>query len=47
MQCFEPIKAQALVEKVYNAVRFQKQLMALSAWLTETKYQCEVKNTDG
>jgi uncharacterized protein YndB with AHSA1/START domain len=47
VQYIETINVQAPVSKVYDAVRFQEQLMAWSAWPTETKSQCEVKNTDG
>lgn len=47
VQYIETITVQAPVSKVYDAVRFQEQLMAWSAWPTETKSQCEVKNTDG
>ena len=47
VQYIETVKVQAPIAKVYDAVRFQEQLMAWSAWPTETKSQCEVKNTDG
>lgn len=47
VQYMETINVQAPISKVYDAVRFQEQLMAWSAWPTETKSQCEVKNTDG
>ena len=47
VQYIETIKVQANVAKVYDDVRFQEQLMSWSAWPTETKSQCEVKNTDG
>lgn len=47
VQYIETISVQAAVSKVYDAIRFQEQLMAWSAWPTETKSQCEVKNTDG
>jgi hypothetical protein len=43
-----PLKATlALKIKVYSPVRYQEQLMTWSAWPTETKSQCEVRNTDG
>ncbi len=47
VQYIETISVQATVSKVYDAIRFQEQLMAWSAWPTETKSQCEVKNIDG
>ena len=47
VQYIETIKVQASVAKVYDAVRFQEQLMSWSVWPTETKSQCDVKNTDG
>ena len=47
VQYLETIKVKANISKVYDAVRFQEQLMAWSAWPTETKSQCEVRNTDG
>ena len=47
VQYIETIKVQANVARVYDAVRFQEQLMSWSAWPAETKSQCEVKNTDG
>ena len=45
VQYLETIKVQAPIAKAYDAVRFQEQLMAWSAWPTETKSQCEVRNT--
>lgn len=47
VQYIESIIVQAPISKAYDAVRFQEQLMAWSAWPEETKSQCEVKNTDG
>ena len=47
VQYIETINVEAPVSKVYDAIRFQQQLMAWSAWPTETKSQCAVKNTDG
>ena len=47
VQYIETIKVKAPIAKAYDAVRFQEQLMAWSAWPTETKSQCEVRNTDG
>jgi hypothetical protein len=47
VQYIETIVVKAPVSKVYDAIRFQEQLMAWSAWPTETKSQCAVKNTDG
>ena len=47
VQYIETITVTAPVAKVYDALRFQEQLMVWSAWPTETKSQCTVKNTDG
>ena len=47
VQYIETITVQAPVAKVYDAIRFQEQLMAWSAWPSETKSQCFVKNVDG
>lgn len=47
VQYIETISVQAGVSKVYDAIRYQEQLMDWSAWPSETKSQCEVKNTDG
>jgi len=43
----EEITVKAPVSDVYDAVRFQEQLMKWSAWPSETKSQCAVKNVDG
>jgi len=47
VQYIETITVAAPVSKVYDAIRFQEQLMAWSAWPIETNSQCFVKNTDG
>ncbi|MEM9671540.1 MAG: hypothetical protein AAF992_03050, partial [Bacteroidota bacterium] len=47
IQYIETITVQAPISKVYDAIRFQEQLMDWSAWPTETKSNCLVKNTDG
>ena len=47
VQYMETISVNAKISKVYDAIRFQEQLMAWSAWPIETKSQCFVKNTDG
>ncbi|MDC7998394.1 SRPBCC domain-containing protein [Gilvibacter sediminis] len=47
IQYVEEIRVNAPVKKVYDAVRFQEQLMDWSAWPSETNSQCAVKNVDG
>jgi hypothetical protein len=47
VQYTEILTVKAPVSKVYDAIRFQEQLMAWSAWPIETNSQCFVKNTDG
>ena len=47
VQYLETITIKADKSKVYDAIRFQEQLMVWSAWPSETKSQCEVRNTDG
>lgn len=47
VQYIETITVKAPISRVYDAIRYQEQLMAWSAWPTETKSQCFVKNTDG
>jgi hypothetical protein len=47
IQYLETINVNANLSKVYDAVRFQEQLMVWSAWPKETKSQCKVRNTDG
>ncbi len=47
VQYMETISVHAAVSKVYDAIRYQEQLMAWSVWPSETKSQCEVKNIDG
>lgn len=47
VQYVEEIQVNAPVKKVYDAVRFQEQLMDWSAWPSETNSQCAVKNVDG
>ncbi|MEL6592854.1 MAG: SRPBCC domain-containing protein [Bacteroidota bacterium] len=43
----ERIEVEAPLERVYDAIRFQEQLMAWSAWPSETNSLCEVKGPDG
>ena len=47
VQYVESIIVDAPVYKVYDAVRYQEQLMEWSAWPKETKSTCEVQNEDG
>ena len=47
IQYIETITVQAPISKVYDAIRFQEQLMVWSAWPTETQSDCLVKNMDG
>ena len=47
VQYIESILVEAPSDKVYDAVRFQTQLMEWSAWPKETKSTCEVQNEDG
>ena len=47
VQYIEEIQIEAPVKKVYDAIRFQEQLMKWSAWPSETNSQCAVKNVDG
>ncbi|MEM9809619.1 MAG: hypothetical protein AAF788_00170 [Pseudomonadota bacterium] len=43
----ETIEIQAPVERVHNAIRYQKDLMHWSAWPWETGSQCSVQGPDG
>jgi len=47
IQYIEEVEINAPVSKVYDAIRFQDQLMRWSAWPAETNSQCAVKNMDG
>ncbi|MEM6718882.1 MAG: SRPBCC domain-containing protein [Bacteroidota bacterium] len=47
IQYIEEIQVNATISKVYDAIRYQEQLMKWSAWPSETKSQCAVKNVDG
>ncbi|GAB5530476.1 MAG: hypothetical protein Roseis3KO_22530 [Roseivirga sp.] len=47
VQYVESIVVDAPVNKVYDAVRYQEQLMDWSAWPKETKSTCKVQNEDG
>ncbi len=47
IQYIETITVKAPIAKVYDAIRYQEQLMEWSAWPEETNSLCEVKNTDG
>ncbi|MGB3468689.1 MAG: hypothetical protein WBA74_25615, partial [Cyclobacteriaceae bacterium] len=42
IQYIEEIDINAPVSKVYDAIRYQEQLMKWSAWPKETKSQCKV-----
>lgn len=43
----ETITLRAPKERIYDAIRYQSQLMEWSAWPTETQTQCQVKGPDG
>ncbi|MEL7341040.1 MAG: SRPBCC domain-containing protein, partial [Bacteroidota bacterium] len=43
----ERIEIAASQKRVYDAIRFQEQLMEWSAWPRETNSLCQVKGTDG
>ncbi|MEM7107291.1 MAG: SRPBCC domain-containing protein [Bacteroidota bacterium] len=47
IQYIEDVQINTPINLVYNAIRFQEQLMEWSAWPAETKSQCAVKNVDG
>ncbi|WP_299532519.1 SRPBCC domain-containing protein [Ulvibacterium sp.] len=47
IQYIESIKVNAPLERVFDAIRYQKRLMAWSAWPSETKSSCAVHNVDG
>jgi hypothetical protein len=47
VQYMETIEVAAPAARVYDAIRFQEQLMAWSAWPSETQSQCYVQNPDG
>lgn len=47
VQYLESIMVHSPVAKVYDAVRYQEQLMVWSAWPAETNSQCRVNNKDG
>jgi len=47
IQYIEEIQIHAPINTVYDAIRYQEQLMQWSAWPSETKSQCAVKNVDG
>ncbi|MEO0555059.1 MAG: SRPBCC domain-containing protein [Bacteroidota bacterium] len=47
IQYIETITVEAPIKRVYDAIRYQEQLMEWSAWPTETNSLCEVANTDG
>ncbi|MEM6515966.1 MAG: SRPBCC domain-containing protein [Bacteroidota bacterium] len=47
IQYVEEIQVSAPIKRVYDAIRFQEQLMDWSAWPSETNSQCAVKNVDG
>jgi len=47
IQYIEEIDIKAPIKTVYDAIRYQEKLMKWSAWPSETKSQCAVKNVDG
>ncbi|WP_422106502.1 SRPBCC domain-containing protein [Winogradskyella sp.] len=47
IQYVEEVTINAPIHSIYDAVRYQEQLMAWSAWPKATKSQCAVKNVDG
>ena len=47
VQYIENITVNTDIEKVYDAIRYQEQLMKWSAWPSETNSLCAVKNVDG
>ncbi|MEM9548929.1 MAG: SRPBCC domain-containing protein [Bacteroidota bacterium] len=47
VQYIESIEIDAPIQNVYDAIRYQEQLMQWSAWPKETKSLCRVENTDG
>lgn len=47
IQYIEEVTINTSVSKVYDAIRYQEQLMEWSAWPAATKSQCAVKNVDG
>ncbi|MBP2831870.1 SRPBCC domain-containing protein [Aquimarina sp. U1-2] len=47
IQYIEETLIDAQISKVYDAIRYQEQLMKWSAWPSETNSQCAVKNVDG
>lgn len=47
VQYVETITINSSIENVYDAIRYQEQLMEWSAWPKETESNCAVENTDG
>ncbi len=47
VQYIEEVEINAPIKAVFDAIRYQEQLMKWSAWPSETKSQCAVKNVDG
>ncbi|MEM1407700.1 MAG: hypothetical protein AAGG59_13055 [Bacteroidota bacterium] len=47
VQYIETVTIERPVRNVYDAIRYQEQLMEWSAWPKETKSDCAVENTDG
>ncbi|WP_375448359.1 hypothetical protein [uncultured Fibrella sp.] len=47
VQYIETVDVLAPVSRVYDAIRYQEQLMEWSAWPSETNSQCSVKGNDG
>lgn len=47
VQYIERVTVQASIARVYDAIRYQEQLMQWSAWPKETNSECAVQNKDG
>ncbi|MBV6647406.1 MAG: hypothetical protein KI790_18250 [Cyclobacteriaceae bacterium] len=47
VQYIETVIIKKSARKIYDAIRYQEQLMQWSAWPKETKSDCIVENTDG
>ncbi len=47
VQYLEEILIKAPPKAIYDAIRYQEQLMKWSAWPSATKSQCAVRNVDG
>lgn len=47
VQYIETIRISSTKQKVYDAIRYQEQLMEWSVWPKETRSDCKVANSDG